>query len=122
MTDQGQPDAEKLSASIGATIKWLTLTEALTGEQVASLVGFLHRHLPHLQVFAADMEFVESLKGRPQAMPFAAAASMRLYKRITAVGEPIIAVRVPADDLPSSLPMINLDRFRRQPPIEGGEA
>ena len=44
MTDHAQPDAEKLSTSIGATIKWLTLTEALTGEQVAGLVGFLHRH------------------------------------------------------------------------------
>lgn len=122
MSNHDQPEAEKLSASIGATIKWLTMTEALTGQQVAGLVGFLNRHLPHLQVFASDMEFAETQKGKPQALSLAAAASMRFYKRVTAAAQPILVVRVLADEGLSALPTIDLDRFRRQPRIEGGEA
>ena len=68
------------------------------------------------------MEFAQSQKGKPQALSIAAAASMRLYKRVTAAAQPIIAVRVPAEEHLTGLPPIDLDRFRRQPLTDGGGA
>lgn len=109
---QPQPDTPKLSNAIGETIRWLAQNEKPTASQLERLLAFLERHMPHLHVFALDMEFAESRKGTPQALSHAAAASMRLYKRLTDIAAPVVVVRVPAESL-ASVPPIDLDRYRR---------
>jgi len=113
---EAQPDTEKLSQHIGK------LSQIFSGgpippECVADLVEFHRRYLPHLQLFAADFEYAERQAPGPAALSLAAAASMRLYRRLSAPAEPIGATPVVA-----GAEIIDLDRFRRPTSPSGSAA
>ena len=113
---EAQPDTEKLSDHIGMLSRIFS-GDAIPPERVADLVEFHRRYLPHLQLFAADFEYAERQAPGPVALSLAAAASMRLYKRLAAPSAPIgIEPEVPSAEI------INLDRFRRSPSPSGSAA
>lgn len=111
-----QPDTEKLSDHIGK-LSQIFSTSTIPPERIDDLVEFHRRYLPHLQLFAADFEFAEKHTPGPAALSLAAAASMRLYKRLAAPAAPIGTV----PELPSA-EVISLDRFRRPAPSNGDDA
>lgn len=111
--------SDKLSDQVGRLARLLANTEALLPEHVTALVDFHQRLLPHLQVFAADCEFAERQRGGPTAGALAAAAAMRLYRRLgQSTSERIAAVDVESILAAHATPAIDLDRFRRPPIID----
>ncbi len=110
-----QPDTEKLSDHIGKLAR--LISGDVRPEHIAGLVEFHRRYLPHLQLFASDLEYAERQAPGPAALSLAAAASMRLYRRLNAPAAPIgAAPAMPVAEI------IDLDRFRRSPPPEGDRA
>jgi len=113
---EAQPDTEKLSDHIGM-LSSIFSRETIPPERIADLVEFHRRYLPHLQLFAADFEFAEKQAPGPVALSLAAAASMRLYKRLAAPAAPI-----GTEPAQAGAQIINLDRFRQPPPPKGTAA
>lgn len=112
---QAQPNTEKLSDHIGKLSQILD-AGTIPPERVADLVEFHRRYLPHLQLFAADLEFALTQAPGPTALSLAAAASMRFYRRLSAPAAPIGAKA----ERPTA-EIISLDRFRR-PAVSNGSA
>ncbi len=115
MTD-AQPETEKLSQHIGK-LSQIFSRGAIPPERIADLVEFHRRYLPHLQLFAADYEFAEKHAPGAAALSLAAAASMRLYKRLSAPAEPI-----GTEPMVPSAEIIDLERFRHASPPSGSAA
>lgn len=116
--NHAQPASEKLSDHIGALAK-IFEGDVLLPEQLTALVDFHRRYLKHLQMFASDMEFAESRSPGPMALPIAAAASMRFYRRLQRPVPPIADV-----EIPPSAKLFDLDAYRRPPAAapDGGAA
>lgn len=113
---QAQPAPEKLSAHIGK-LSQIFSSGVIRPEHIADLVEFHRRYLPHLQLFAADYEFAEKHAPGASALSLAAAASMRLYKRLSAPSAPIgTKAEVPSAEI------VDLDRFRRPAAPSGDHA
>lgn len=113
---EAQPDTEKLSDHIGMLSR-IFGGDTIPPERIADLVEFHRRYLPHLQLFAADFEYAERHAPGPVALSLAAAASMRLYRRLAAPSAPIgVEAQAPSAEI------IKLDRFRCPPSPSGSAA